>query len=43
MLLAASLLLFITAFTFKRKEVDRTEGIVFLLLYGAYIWWLLTR
>ena len=43
MLLAASLLLFITAFTVKRKEVDRTEGIVFLLLYGAYIWWLLTR
>lgn len=37
MLGLSSLLLFLTAFTFKRKTIDRAEGIIFLILYAGYI------
>lgn len=33
-----SVLLFIAAFTFRRRELDRWEGFIFLLIYGLYIW-----
>ena len=36
----ASLFLFFTMFTGKKRSLDRWEGTVFLLLYGAYITWL---
>jgi cation:H+ antiporter len=39
----ASLLLFITMFTGKRQSLDRWEGIVFLVLYGVYIGYLIVQ
>ena len=33
-----SLLLFLTAFTFRRRAVDRWEGVLFLVIYALYIW-----
>ncbi len=33
----ASLLLFLTAFTFKKNKIDRIEGFFFLLIYIGYI------
>lgn len=39
--LLTSVLLFLTAFTFRRRAVDRWEGILFLHLYGAYVWTLI--
>lgn len=33
-----SLLLFLTAFTFRRRAVDRWEGLIFLVIYALYIW-----
>lgn len=39
----SSLLIFLTAYTFKKRAADRIEGIVFLLLYVAYIIWLIMR
>lgn len=43
MLVISSALLFVAAFTFKKKEVDRIEGLLFILLYVAYIVWLMKR
>lgn len=37
----ASLLLLITTFTFGRKKVDRIEGVVFVLLYAGYIYYII--
>ena len=34
----SSLLLFVTAFTFRRKAIDRWEGVLFLVIYIGYIW-----
>jgi cation:H+ antiporter len=39
----ASLLLFITMFTGKRQSLDRWEGIVFIVLYGVYIGYLIVQ
>lgn len=33
----ATILLFITAFTFKKKTIDRAERIIFILLYIGYV------
>lgn len=41
MVVLGSLLLFVAAFTFRRKVIDRWEGAVFLAIYVAYIWYLL--
>ena len=35
------LLLLLTAFTFRRKQIDRWEGAIFLMIYVAYIWYLI--
>lgn len=43
MVVLSSLLLFVTAFTFRRKVVDRTEGVIFLAIYVAYIWYLIAK
>ncbi|MEF9987099.1 MAG: calcium/sodium antiporter [Bacteroidales bacterium] len=40
-LLLSSILIFITAFTFKKKQIDRIEGAIFIILYVAFIWILL--
>lgn len=37
----ASVLLFAFVFTGKGRKIDRAEGIVFLLLYGGYLSWLI--
>ena len=39
----SSLLLFAAAFTFRRHALDRWEGVLFLAIYGAYLWWLLAK
>ena len=36
-LLLSSILLFITAFTFKKRSLDRIEGVLFILIYIGYI------
>lgn len=41
MTVLSALLLFLAAFTFRRRELDRWEGAIFLVLYGAYLWQLL--
>ena len=35
--LLSSVLLFLTAFTFRRRAVDRWEGTLFLVIYATYI------
>ena len=39
----SSLLLFAAAFTFRRRALDRWEGVLFLAIYSAYLWWLLAK
>lgn len=39
--LFASILLFIFIFTRKGRQIDRAEATIFLVLYGAYVVWLL--
>ena len=41
MVLASAVLLLLTAFTFRRRAVDRWEGAIFLIIYTAYIVWLI--
>ena len=36
-LLLASLMLFITAFTFKKRSLDRIEGALFIMIYIGYV------
>lgn len=43
MVVLSSLLLFLTAFTFRRRMIDRWEGVIFLLIYAGYIAWLIAR
>lgn len=40
-LFISSFALFLTAFTFRKKELDRVEGLIFVLLYIAYIFLIL--
>lgn len=37
----SALVLFIAAFTFRRRAIDRWEGAIFLALYAGYLWMLL--
>jgi cation:H+ antiporter len=39
----SSLLLFLSMFTGKKRSLDRWEGIVFLILYGGYLTFLIMR
>lgn len=41
MVLLSSVVVFLAAFTFKRKAVDRWEGALFVAIYIAYIWYLI--
>ncbi len=41
MVVLSSLLLFLSAFTFRRRMLDRWEGAIFLILYVGYIWFLI--
>ncbi len=40
-LCVSALLMFFSAFMFKKKVIDRGEGIIFLLTYSAYIYFLI--
>ncbi len=40
MVIVAAVLLWLAAFTFKKKKLDRVEGVIFLLAYIAYITYL---
>lgn len=41
MVLLGSILLFASAFSFRKKEIDRIEGGIFLVLYAIYIYFLI--
>ena len=38
MVLLSSVVVFLAAFTFKRKAIDRWEGALFVAIYAVYIW-----
>ena len=42
-MLICSLVIFLSAFLFKKKELDRIEAVIFLLIEGFYMWYLLTN
>ena len=42
-LLGCTIFLFAFAFTFKKKEIDRTEGIILLLAMAGYMWYLISN
>ena len=42
-LLGCTIFLLVFAFTFKKKEIDRTEGIILLLAMAAYMWYLISN
>lgn len=39
--LASALLLMLTAFTFKKDKLDRTEGVIFIIIEIGYMVWLM--
>ncbi|MEG1405405.1 MAG: sodium:calcium antiporter, partial [Alistipes sp.] len=41
MVVLSSVMLFVTAFTFRRRAIDRWEGIIFIAIYATYIFYLL--
>jgi K+-dependent Na+/Ca+ exchanger family protein len=41
MVLLSSLMLLATAYTFRKKKIDRWEGAIFLAIYVGYIWYLI--
>lgn len=41
MVLASAAALFLAAFTFRRRAIDRWEGTLFVMIYTAYIIWLI--
>ncbi|MCM1300226.1 MAG: calcium/sodium antiporter [Alistipes senegalensis] len=43
MVVLSSLVLFLAAFTFRRKAIDRAEGVLFLAIYIVYIGCLVSR
>ena len=42
-LLGCTIFLLAFAFTFKKKEIDRIEGIILLLAMAAYMWYLISN
>lgn len=43
MVVLSSVVLFVAAFTFQRKAIDRIEGSIFLAIYVAYLGYLLSK
>ncbi len=39
----AAVLVGVCALTFRKNYVDRPEGVIMLLMYVGYVWWLLVR
>jgi cation:H+ antiporter len=42
-LLVTNILLFVFAVTFRKRAMDKPEGVISLVCYGAYVWWLFIR
>lgn len=42
-LLIASLVIMLSAYTFKKKEIDRVEGVIFVFLEILYMWYLIAN
>lgn len=42
-LLGTNVLLFLFAVTFRKKAMDKPEGIISLACYAGYLWWLFVR
>ena len=43
LLLAAAVLVFLCAFTFKKMKIDRIEACIFLLIEAGYMWYLIAN
>lgn len=41
--LAGALLIMLSAYTFKKKSLDRVEGCIFVLMEAAYMWYLIAN
>ncbi len=41
--LLSAVLLFVTAFTFGKRRIDRGEGVIMVLVFVAYMYWVLTK
>jgi cation:H+ antiporter len=41
--LAASLFILFSAYTFKKKQLDRFEGSILVLMEAAYMWYLISN
>jgi cation:H+ antiporter len=42
-ILAGAILIFLSAFMFRKKELDRIEGAIFVILMAAYMWYLISN
>lgn len=42
-LLGTNILLFVFAVTFRKRAMDKPEGIISLVCYAGYLWWLFAR
>ena len=42
-ILVGAILIFLSAFMFRKKELDRFEAVIFLLLEAAYMWYLIAN
>jgi cation:H+ antiporter len=40
---ASALLIFLSAFLFKKKYIDRIEAVIFLLMEAGYMWYLIAN
>ena len=39
----SAVLIFLSAYTFKKKELDRVEGAILILIEVAYMWYLIAN
>ena len=42
-ILVGAILIFLSAFMFRKRELDRFEGAIFILLMAAYMWYLIAN
>lgn len=42
-ILTGAILIFLSAFMFRKKELDRFEGAIFILILAAYMWYLIAN
>lgn len=39
-MISAVVAIWISAYTLRRRKIDRLEGVAFLVIYALYVWWL---